>query len=52
MYALFPTPAVTGGIANVGIGFGVAALLIVALTRGRLGYRQQVSVVAGNEQKM
>src|SRR5215211_2708288 len=46
MYALSPTPAVTGGIANVGIGFGVAALLIVALTRGRLGYRQQVSVVA------
>jgi len=45
-YALFPAPAVTGGIANVVIGFGVAALLIVALTRGRLGYRRGESVVA------
>jgi len=52
MYALFPAPAVTGGLANVGVGFGVAALLTVALTRGRLGYRQQSSAVAGNEQKM
>src|SRR5215218_6684702 len=41
MFALFPTPAVTGGVANVAIGFGVVALLIVALTRGRLGYRQE-----------
>jgi uncharacterized protein len=40
MYALFPAPAVTDGIANVVIGFGVAALLIGALTRGRLGYRR------------
>src|SRR5215211_2592996 len=41
VYALFPTPVVTGGIANVVIGFGVAALLIVALTRGHLGYRRE-----------
>jgi membrane protease YdiL (CAAX protease family) len=41
MFALFPTPAVTGGVANVAIGFGVVALLIVALTRGRLGYRRE-----------
>ncbi len=41
MYALFPAPAVTDGIANVVIGFGVAALLIGALTRGRLGYRRE-----------
>src|SRR5215203_6283553 len=41
VYALFPAPAVTGGIANVVIGFGVAALLVVALTRGRLGYRRE-----------
>jgi uncharacterized protein len=41
MYALFPTRAVTGGITNVAIGFGLAALLVVVLTRGRLGYRQE-----------
>jgi membrane protease YdiL (CAAX protease family) len=41
MYALFPADAVTGGIANVAIGFGVAALVVVVLTRGRLGYRQE-----------
>jgi membrane protease YdiL (CAAX protease family) len=40
MYALFPAPAVTGGITNIAIGFGVTALVIVALTRGRLGYRR------------
>jgi uncharacterized protein len=40
MYALFPTRAVTGGITNVAIGFGLAALLVVVLTRGRLGYRE------------
>ena len=40
VYALFPAPAVTGGITNVVIGFGVAALLVVAMTRGRLGYRR------------
>src|SRR5829696_4725289 len=40
VYALFPAPIVTGGIANVVVGFGVAALLIVAMTRGRLGYRR------------
>jgi membrane protease YdiL (CAAX protease family) len=38
MYALFPAPAVTGATTNVAIGFGVTALAIVALTRGRLGY--------------
>ena len=41
VYALFPAPAVTGGITNVVIGFGVAALLIVVLTRGHLGYRRE-----------
>src|SRR5215208_4500983 len=41
VYALFPAPAVTGGITNVVIGFGVAALLIVILTRGLLGYRRE-----------
>jgi membrane protease YdiL (CAAX protease family) len=41
VYGLFPAPAVTGGITNFVIGFGVAAVVIVALTRGRLGYRQE-----------
>jgi uncharacterized protein len=40
VYGIFPAPAVTGGILSFVIGFGVAALVIVALTRGRLGYRQ------------
>src|SRR5829696_3327382 len=40
VYGLFPAPVVTGGITNAVIGFGVTALLIVALTRGRLGYRR------------
>ena len=40
VYALFPAPAVSGGITNVVIGFGVTALLVVAMTRGRLGYRR------------
>jgi uncharacterized protein len=41
VYGLFPAPAVTGTITNVVIGFGAAALLVVVLTRGRLGYRQE-----------
>jgi membrane protease YdiL (CAAX protease family) len=41
MYALFPAHAVTGTITNVAIGFGLAALLVVVLTRGRLGYREE-----------
>ena len=41
VFGLFPAPAVTGGITNFVIGFGVVALVIVALTRGRLGYRQE-----------
>jgi uncharacterized protein len=40
-YDLFPTPSVTEGFANFVIGFGVAALTIVALTRGRLGYGKE-----------
>jgi uncharacterized protein len=40
-YDLFPTPSVTEGFANFVIGFGVAAVVIVALTRGRLGYRKE-----------
>jgi membrane protease YdiL (CAAX protease family) len=40
-YDLFPTPSVTEGFANFVIGFGVAAVVIVSLTRGRLGYRKE-----------
>jgi uncharacterized protein len=38
---LFPAPVVTsyGGAVPLLIGLGVTALLLVALTRGRLGYR-------------
>jgi membrane protease YdiL (CAAX protease family) len=43
-YDLFPTPSVTEGFANFVIGFGVAALVIVCLTRGRLGYRKEVEL--------
>jgi membrane protease YdiL (CAAX protease family) len=39
-YDLFPVPAVTDGFANFVIGFGAAAVVVVALTKGRLGYRQ------------
>jgi membrane protease YdiL (CAAX protease family) len=40
-YDLFPTPSVTEGFANFVIGFGAAAVVIAALTRGRLGYRKE-----------
>ena len=40
-YDLFPTPSVTEGFANFVIGFGVAAVVIVVLTRGSLGYRKE-----------
>jgi len=39
MYDLFPAPSVIEGITNVVVGFGVAAVVVVVLTRGRLGYR-------------
>jgi multisubunit Na+/H+ antiporter MnhC subunit len=42
VYGLFPAPAVTEGITSFVIGFGVAALVVVLVTRGRLGYRQEV----------
>ena len=41
LYDLFPTPVVTGSAMNFVIGFGVMALVVVALTRGRLGYQQE-----------
>ena len=46
VYGLFPAPAVTGGITNFVIGFRVAAVVIVAVTRGRLGYRQEESLAS------
>ena len=44
VYILFPAPAVTSGITNFVIGFGVAAVVILALTRGRLDYRRDQDV--------
>lgn len=42
-YDLFPVPAVTEGFANFVVGFAALALVIVVLTRGRLGYRRDAS---------
>jgi uncharacterized protein len=42
-YDLFPIPAVTEGFANFVVGFAALALVIAALTRGRLGSRQHTS---------
>jgi membrane protease YdiL (CAAX protease family) len=41
VYELFPAPVVTGSVTNFVLGFGVAALVAVALTRGHLGYDQE-----------
>jgi uncharacterized protein len=43
VFGLFPAPAVTGGIAQFVIGFGLVALVVMALTRGRLGYPQEAA---------
>ena len=39
-FDLFPVPTVTEGFANFVIGFAALALVILALTRGRLGDRE------------
>ena len=38
---LFPAPSVLGCYLNLTIAAGTLALVIVALTRGRLGYREE-----------
>lgn len=38
---LFPAPSVLGSYLNLTIAAGVLALVLVAVTRGRLGYRQE-----------
>jgi membrane protease YdiL (CAAX protease family) len=38
---LFPAPSVLGSYLNLTIAAGALALLVVALTRGRLGYREE-----------
>jgi membrane protease YdiL (CAAX protease family) len=48
VYGLFPTPAVTGGITNFVIGFGVAAVIVVVLTRGRLDYQREQDIALAN----
>jgi len=44
VFGLFPAPAMTSGSTVFVVGFGVAAVVVVALTRGRLGYRQAVAL--------
>jgi membrane protease YdiL (CAAX protease family) len=41
VFSLFPAPAVTEGITRFVISFGLVALVILVLTRGHLGYRQE-----------
>jgi membrane protease YdiL (CAAX protease family) len=43
LYKVFPAKVVSGSLVNFVIGFGVVALLLVALTRGRLGYRGETN---------
>ena len=38
---LFPAPSVLGSYLNLMIAAGALALVIVALTRGRLGYQEE-----------
>ena len=38
---LFPAPSVLGSYLNLTIAAGALALVLVAVTRGRLGYRQE-----------
>jgi uncharacterized protein len=44
LYKVFPAKVVSGSLVNFVIGFGAVALLLVALTRGRLGYRPEADV--------
>jgi uncharacterized protein len=37
----FPAPAAVGSYLNLTIGAGALALVIIAVTRGRLGYRAE-----------
>ena len=39
LIGLFPAPSVLGSYLNLTIAAGALALLVVALTRGRLGYQ-------------
>jgi hypothetical protein len=41
LIGLFPAPSVLGSYLNLTIAAGAGALLVVALTRGRLGYREE-----------
>jgi membrane protease YdiL (CAAX protease family) len=41
LYDLFPAPVVTDSATSFVIGFGVVALVVVAMTRGRLSYQQE-----------
>jgi hypothetical protein len=39
LIGIFPAPAVMGSYLNLLIGGGALALVLIALTRGQLGYR-------------
>jgi uncharacterized protein len=47
LYQLLPAPVLTESLIGFVIGFGVAAVLVVALTGGRLGYQQQAEEEPG-----
>jgi uncharacterized protein len=47
----FPVPIVTGSLLPLVIGVGALALLLVAVTRGRLGYRQEELESASHDTK-
>jgi hypothetical protein len=38
---LFPAPSVLGSYLNLTIAAGALALVLIAVTRGRLGYREE-----------
>jgi hypothetical protein len=41
LIALFPAPSVLGSYLNLTVAAGVLALMLVAVTRGHLNYRQE-----------
>ena len=44
LVAIFPAPAVVGSYLNLTIAAWALVLVIIAVTRGRLGYRPEASV--------
>jgi len=46
LVGLFPAPAVLGTYLNLTIAAGVLALVLIVLTKGRLGYRREAEAVS------